>query len=306
MARSSKILLTLTVALWFIGIRSTQCYAQVDSSAVENSEEMTVQDSSRTDSIDVQASMDSTRVDSLNQPEMDTDSLNNVKVYYPFYKRLKNNIGQQPIPKPEDWSITDTSDLGAQYLNSIEKRFSEVAQAVDSTDSSHLFMVMKRQDSVYTEAFIEGYPFYRSYVNYLQAINELDKKELVELKDSIDYNFRRKINIQLTLRSYNTRAVAMDTTLWEIYLKAGDIELSPQKMIRLPIQTKVWGKLAWYERKILLEFPRYVGANDLMFDPRLTLRLDMRKQSGDRSVYKAYYAFRFTEIIEGGAQYQQQ
>jgi hypothetical protein len=296
----------ITFVLFFVpiillDISPTKCWAQVDSSMVRDTLGTPIPDTTNVDSV---------LVDSLNA-ELGQDSLTGrVDVIendasYPFYRKEETTIEQQKLPRPDSWSLTDTSNLGARFFEAIKNRFTKPAVAIDSTEGSHLFMVLGGSDTLYAEAMVEGYPFYRSYVNHLRAENSMDEKELKELKDTLDYSYKRGLNVQLTLRSYNTKAVALDTSLWEVYMKAGDIQLSPQKIVRLPISTKVWGKLAWYERKILLRFPRFAGANDLMFDPRMTLRLDMRKQSVDSTVYKSYYAFRFTEIIEGGTQYQQ-
>jgi hypothetical protein len=280
---------------------STKGYAQVDSSAAKDSlNQQALPDSSRVDSVRSDSVATPVVNDSSKVPDM-TGAIN-----YPFERQHTIKLDQKELANPEEWSITDTTDLSGKYFVAIQKHFSAPIIAQDSADAMNLFTVIGPQDTLPSTAMIEGYPYLRSFVNYHEQLNNLASSELKELKDSLAYHFRNKINIEVMLRSYQTRAVALDTSFWNVSLTAGDVALEPTQLIRSPIQSRVWGKVVWYQRKILLSFPRFAGANDLVYDPRLGLRIKMRKQSPDSSVYKSNYVFKFTKMIEGGSAYKQE
>jgi hypothetical protein len=118
--------------------------------------------------------------------------------------------------------------------------------------------------------------------------------ERKNFKDALEKNFRRKVDIELTLRSYNVLAAHLDTLgVFEIFLKRDVQKVPPNAVSYSPVTTHFADGLVWYERRVNLEFPRFVRARDFWRQNSVTLVIKTKSVVADPQFRNQEYKFTF-------------
>lgn len=240
---------------------------------------------------------DSTHIDStaIDSPEV-MPSRGNL----PSYRSLKdilNQIPQRPLPSKIQLTYTDSASvLNAHHFQSVREYFtvrhttSTSADTTDSTSAVDLFKVYTVEDTLKSSAYIRGIPFLQTQIDYRSTYEFDSNQEYKDYKDSLYSRFYQQFELVLNLRSHNIQAVNLDTAqFFDVYISANNMPVKPGKIIRYPLQSRVDRHFAWYERTLILIFPRYVGGVDVLQSNELVLNLVLKGDAGPEPAYNQKY-----------------
>lgn len=236
--------------------------------------------------------------DSLGPPRLGRDTIRVTKalrpVLLPFSGRkliLQNKIAreipQSPLPEKFAATFIDTATVGFEHVIALEEYFTSLP---DNPADSSIFSVQTLDTLLWTSAFIKSRSYLQAYRKARDQFSFQSQEERKQFDDLIEKNFRRKIDVELTIRSTSAIATALDTSATvKVYLEKNNQRVSPENLLYGPVKTHVENGQIWYERAVKLEFPRFVKARDFWRQNTLFLVLETKNENGDVSAFRLLF-----------------
>lgn len=211
--------------------------------------------------------------------------------------RIARDVPQRPLPEGFAATFVDSAAVSFEHVTALEDYFSAT---VESAQDSSLFDVVLGDSVLRSTAWIKAWAYHQANIKMREQFVFQSQDERKNYKESLEKNFRRKIDIELTVRSQNALAAHLDTaTAFEIYLVREPQHVPPNGITYGPIITHFSNGIIWYERKVNLEFPRFVRARDFWRGNKIILVVKPRDRTPNGTMNRREYTFKFTAPRSG-------
>jgi hypothetical protein len=242
------------------------------------------------------------QLDSLGPPPIQRDTIRVTRsvrkvppVFHNRQIRLMNRVARDvpQIALPPDFSATfvDSALVTHEHVTALEDYFSAL---VETAADSSLFDVQLADTVLPSVAWIKAWAWQQANLRLRERFVFQSADERKNFKESLEKNFRRKIDIEITLRSPFAQAIHLDTVAhFNIFMKRDAVQVPPAAIRYGPVKTQVEGNYFWYERTVTIEFPRFVRARDFWRGNTATLVIQPKKHSDMPVTHAAEYRFIF-------------
>lgn len=174
---------------------------------------------------------------------------------------------QRPLPAGTRLSIIESSDLGGEYY------FAIIREMVNEYFENHdLYAVADGR--IKSSAFVISKPALESLVDYRTRNVFNSTYEAEQFADTLKARFEISVEVVLNLRSYDINMLDVNRSdLFDINLISNNNVVEPIDVTTLHINNRVVDQISWYERRIILKFPRRYEGVDIWNTPSIVLEL---------------------------------
>jgi hypothetical protein len=209
--------------------------------------------------------------------------------------KLQNKIAKDvpQIALPADFSATfvDSAWVNHEHVTALEDYFTAL---VESPSDSSLFDVVLPDTVLHSIAWVKAWAWQLANLRLREQYIFQSADERKSYKEAVEKNFRRKIDIEVLLRSVFASAIHLDTAAqFRVYIDKSPVKVPPQAIRYGPVNTRFAAGIIYYERVLTLEFPRFVNARDYWRSNTIHLIIEPRSNSNTRQGKSGQYRFVF-------------
>lgn len=179
-----------------------------------------------------------------------------------------------PLPDGITLTFSDSASIKAEHFLAIEEYFTTTFK---KTAKKTILSVIAGPRNYQTTAFVRALPL-------LQAEYE-EKKQTKFISDAELYTFKEKqmeyfdavVDVVLDIKSEFIFVTELDTSSFSIQLLIDELTVKPIKTKLLPLNSYITEFIPWYQRRVILSFPRYYKGEDIWFERTIALTIQLMK-----------------------------
>lgn len=255
--------------------------------------------SSPPDSLSQQSKTDADSLGLNNSPLLDADSLMRNQItdsvrldspitslpppVYSFESKLKSikkiDVPQRPLPDALSFSLLDSVAVDYVHINAIKRKFRYSMEP--QPDSVDFFSITFPDTTVRSWAEIESYGQLIAEARLQKEFFFKSEEEFADYWETVKERMDKFIHVKIhVITRFPIVAQADTSTFKPTIITESENEIRAIELEKAPIKTNMWGMYTWYERDIIVTFPRYQGVQDIWEHAglKLVISLNVAKQ----------------------------
>ena len=235
-------------------------YGQIDYNKAVNSSSFPSLSIAQQDSL-YMARKDSLRRDSIAKASsmLTTNYLNRKRKYV-------------PLPSSIILTFTDSALIRAEHYLAIEDYF---LTTFKKTTKKTILSVLLGKKVELTTAYVRALPLLQAEYEEKKETRFVSDQELNTYKEKQMEYFDAVVDVVLDIKSEFIAVTELDTSLFSIQLLIDEFTVKPIKKTLLPLNSYITEFIPWYERRIILSFPRYHKGEDIWFERNVALTIQL-------------------------------
>jgi len=235
-------------------------YGQIDYNKAVNSSSFPSLSIAQQDSL-YMARKDSLRRDSIAKASsmLTTNYLNRKRKYV-------------PLPSSIILTFTDSALIRAEHYLAIEDYF---LTTFKKTTKKTILSVLLGKKVELTTAYVRALPLLQAEYEEKKETRFVSDQELNTYKEKQMEYFDAVVDVVLDIKSEFIAVTELDTSLFSIQLLIDEFTVKPIKKTLLPLNSYITEFIPWYQRKVILSFPRFYKGEDIWFERNISLTIQL-------------------------------
>lgn len=194
-----------------------------------------------------------------------------------------------PLPKNVIYNFVDSANVIAAYYLALEEYFSTTFQQFLPKS---IFSVQIGPRNYRTTAFVRAMPIMQAEFEERKEQFFISKAEIMAYQKKQEEYFSKNVDIYVDIKSEFISVTDLNKSLFIITLFSDDISVEPIAIRLQPIYSHISEFKPWYQRRVILQFPRYQNNIDLWYSRKLSLTISIRNnETRIESTYQSRVSF---------------
>jgi len=235
-------------------------YGQINYNEVVNSSSFPSLTIAQQDSL-FMARKDSLRRDSIGKASsmLSTSYLNRKRKYV-------------PLPSSIILTFTDSALIRAEHYLAIEEYF---LTTFKKTAKKTILSVLLGKKVELTTAYVKALPLLQAEYEEKKETRFVSNEELNTYKEKQMEYFDAVVDVVMDIKSEFIAVTELDTSLFSVQLLIDEFTVKPIKKTLLPLNSNITEFIPWYQRKLILSFPRFRNGEDIWFERNVALTIQL-------------------------------
>lgn len=177
------------------------------------------------------------------------------------------------LPENVSYNFVDTANVVAAYYLALEEYFSTTFQQFLPKS---LLSVKIGPRNYRTTAFVRAMPLMQAEFEERKEQFFISKAEIMAYKKQQEEYFSKNVDVYLDIKSEFISVTDLNKVLFFITLFSDEISVEPIAIKLQPIYSHITEFKPWYQRRVILQFPRKQNNIDLWYSRKVSLSISVR------------------------------
>ncbi|NCP84649.1 MAG: hypothetical protein GW823_07095 [Bacteroidetes bacterium] len=177
-----------------------------------------------------------------------------------------------PLPSSIILTFTDSALIKAEHYLAIEDYF---LTTFKKTTKKTILSVLIGKKVEFTTAYVRALPLLQAEYEEKKQTRFVSNQELSSYKEKQMEYFDAVVDIVMDIKSEFIAVTELDTSLFAVQLLIDEFTVKPIRQTLLPLNSYITEFIPWYERRIILSFPRYHKGEDIWFERNVALTIQL-------------------------------